>query len=449
MIWISILDKTYSKNISHLSLPSSSSKLGAFCLYCITFFYCLGPVLNSYSSIIDFIFFTSIFLSLYFFIKIKLFPPPFLKIFLILVPIFFYIVVSAVFYSEAQLFDFIRLSLKPVRIITTLLGGFALVALFLRLGRSLSSLYLFIFMAIVLHALIMILQLYSPDFKDLIYSFTTSDSIMIESYSYEYNFRMGGLAGSFGSSTLSVAQAFGIILLPFIKKGRGFWQRSFLNLCAVIIFFSVIICGRSGLLFILLFYPLSSILVSGGFKISNSGKLVFLSLGLLGLIAAMVTVIGNLDETSDLFYALRRTFETLIALDSGGKIQDGTFNTILTFMVLPNSPEGFILGSSEFLINTHFDRTLNSDIGYIRNLWGMGIFVALAYWMPYFYFLFKAYLNQQHLDSAKILLVIVLMSILLHVKEDIFYSRILLSYFSIILAMFYFEKNPKNKYVRN
>lgn len=444
-----ILNKSHIKNVDASSLPSSLRKLDAVFLFSLTFLYCLGPVLNSYSSIVDFIFFTSILLSLYLFARIKRFPPPFIKIFWILIPVFFYVLVSTVFYSDAQLFDFMRLGLKPVRIIATVLGGFALVALFLRSGYSLDSVYLFIFLSIGFHSVIMISQLFFPDFKDLIYSYTTSSLLTIENYSYEYNFRMGGLAGGFGSSTLSVTQAFGVILLPFINNGRVLWQRWFLNLCAGIIFFSVIICGRSGLLFALLFYPLSVMLASGTASLRNAFKLMISILFVLLLVTGFLALISNLDETSDFFLSLHRTFQTLIAINDGGKWEDNTVNVLLAHWIFPSRPEIFILGSSEFLINTHFERDLNSDIGYIRNLWGMGLFVAVVYWMPYFYFFTRGLKNLSHHKSANILLIITLITILLQTKEDVFYSRILLSYLALILGAFYFEKFPRNKYVRN
>jgi len=444
-----ILDNRVMKNINDLAPPCPPRNMDAVILFCLTFIYCLGPVLNSYSSIVDFIFFSSIILSLYLVFRIKRFPPPFINIFWILVPIFFYITVSAVFYNEAQVFDFIRLGFKPIRIVATVIGGFALVALFLRSGYSLDSVYLFIFLSISFHSVIMILQLYFPDFKDLIYSYTTSSSLNFEDYSYEYNFRMGGLAGSYGSSTLSVTQAFGVILLPFLNNGRVLWQRWVLNLCAGIVLFSVIICGRSGLLFMLIFYPLSVILASGSFSGRIAFKFMITILALLVFMSGLLALISNLDNTSDLFYSLRRTFDSLIMIKDGGKWEDNTVNTLLTFWILPSRPEIFILGSSEFLINTHFSRTLDSDIGYIRNIWGMGIFVALVYWMPYFYFCIKGWKNLSHYKSANVLLIITLITILLHAKEDVFYSRILLSYFALILGVFYFEKFPRNHYVRN
>ena len=260
---------------------------------------------------------------------------------------------------------------------------------------------------------------------------------------------MGGLAGSYGSSTLSVTQAFGVILLPFLNNGRVLWQRWVLNLCAGIVLFSVIICGRSGLLFMLIFYPLSVILASGSFSGRIAFKFMITILALLVFMSGLLALISNLDNTSDLFYSLRRTFDSLIMIKDGGKWEDNTVNTLLTFWILPSRPEIFILGSSEFLINTHFSRTLDSDIGYIRNIWGMGIFVALVYWMPYFYFCIKGWKNLSHYKSANVLLIITLITILLHAKEDVFYSRILLSYFALILGVFYFEKFPRNHYVRN
>lgn len=429
--------------------PYGKIRKNTIFLLVLTFLFCFGPVFASVSMMLDVIFFTALFLVVYLLFWLKYLPPSNLRVFYLILPIFFYIYVSALFYEEAQVADYLRIALKPIRIFTTLIGGFALVLLFKRSGHTHNAIYLFIFLSTFIHALIMIMQLFFPDFRDLIYFYTTSDSIKIEEYSYEYHFRMGGLAGSFGSSTLSVAQAFGVILLPFLINERNFWQRWFLIFCGGIIFFSVIICGRSGLLFLLFFYPISVALARDQFGLRSIFRLFIILLILSGLIIALLYIIGTLNEKSDIYNSLRRTFESIIAFSESGKLEDKTINVLLKHWILPTQPEIFILGSSEFLINTHFERDLNSDIGYIRNLWGMGIFIAIGYWVPYFYFCIKGFLGFKYRKSAKILFIITLISIFLHTKEDVFYSRILLSYFGLILGVYYFEKFPRTKYVRN
>lgn len=439
---------------------------GQAVLFCLMFFFCLGPVLNSISQIVDFIFITALLLSLYQIVWVRRSPPQYIKIFLILVPVFLYLLVSVAIAESGGLFDLVKMVLKPVRILITVVGGVVLASLFIRLGYSYATVYLFLYLTITFHAAIMICQLFFPDFKDFVYSYTTNiASAGIEGYSYGYNFRMGGLAGGFGSSTLSVTQAFGIVLLPFLAKNQSLLFRIFLYSSATLIFASVILSGRSGLLCILLFYPIAVGLAGKGDGLGSSIKVVFSISAIFMVVAGVVVWIGmsaGLETTerarsyeagsiisSDIFWALHRTFQTLLEAEASGQFSDNSINTLMTHLVLPDRMEVLALGDAEHLVNSHFGRALDSDIGYIRNIWSMGIFLAFAYWLPYFYFAIKAFKRIRLAESAKVLLLILVITLFFHAKEDILYSRILLSYLAVILGLFYLEANRVATYVRH
>lgn len=442
------------------------SRASQVALFCVIFCYCLGPVLNSINQIVDFIFITALLLSLYQIAWVRRYPPDYVKIFLILVPVFFYLFVSVAISENGGLFDLLKMVLKPVRILVTVVGGVVLASLFVKLGYSYATVYFFLYLTITLHAAIMVCQLFFPDFKDFVYSYTTNiASAGIEGYSYGYNFRMGGLAGGFGSSTLSITQAFGIVLLPFLARNRSLIFLIFLYSSAILIFASVVLSGRSGVLCILLFFPIAVGLAGKGNGLGSSIKVVFSILAIFMLVAGVVVWIGmfsGLRTTEhartyeagslisiDIFWALHRTFQTLLEADASGKFNDNTINTLVTHIVLPHKMEVLALGDAEHLINSHFGRVLDSDIGYVRNIWSMGIFLAFAYWLPYFYFVIKAFKRVRLAESAKVLFLILLVTLFFHAKEDILYSRILLSYLAVILGLFYLEANRAATYVRH
>lgn len=72
---------------------------------------------------------------------------------------------------------------------------------------------MFLIYAIGLHSIIMIFQFFDPEFKDLIYSYTTSG---VFNGTFEYNFRPGGISGATGGSVLSVFHSLGLIFTLFI-----------------------------------------------------------------------------------------------------------------------------------------------------------------------------------------------------------------------------------------
>ena len=410
-------------------------------LFLLMFFFSAGPVLNSIHPIFDFMFLSGLSLVLIQILYLRRRPPPYYKVFLILVPVFIYAGISLLFYEDVSVNDYVRIILKPVRVFIAVLAGATLVTLFRRANLGANSVYLYLYYSISLSALVMIVQFLYPEFKDFVYSFTRADD-MRELYSYDYNFRMGGLAGGYGSSTLSVAQAFGVLLLPFVCKGRGNLAKFGLRFLAVLIVLSVLLSGRSGVFVLLLFYPWCVLRSNNSKSVSKSIWFIFAMAGMIGGIAGLVMLTSILDQQSDIFYAVRRSLETFINIAESGTFNDDTVNTLFGHLLIPPTADAFLLGSAEHMVNTHFDRSLGSDIGFIRNIWTFGAVMVIGYWLPYILFFLRSVKTSLKDDSVTLLKVIIIMSILLHLKEDVLYSRILLSYLSIILAVFHFERRP-------
>jgi hypothetical protein len=233
-----------------------------------------------------------------------------------------------------------------------------------------------------------------------------------------------------------------VLLLPFVCKGRGNLAKFGLRFLAVLIVLSVLLSGRSGVFFVLLFYPWCVLRSNNSKSVSKSIWFIFAMAGMTGGIAGLVMLTSILDQQSDIFYAVRRSLETFINIAESGTFNDDTVNILFGHLLIPPTADAFLLGSAEHMVNTHFDRSLSSDIGFIRNIWTFGAVMAIGYWLPYILFFLRCVKTSLKDDSVTLLKVIIIMSILLHLKEDVLYSRILLSYLSIILAVFHFERRP-------
>ena len=419
-----------------IPIRSRSEKLP----FLIAVLYLIGPVFNSIHPILDAIFWVSTLLVIYYVIVLRRIQPGYLKYFLVLFLVHGYMLVSISFYELVSTSDYIQVGLKPLRIYITVFGGWILSFIYYTRGYSFQTVLKHMYFAIGLHAVVMIVQFLNPTFKDFVYSYTTNiASAGIENYYYEYNFRMGGWAGGFGSATLSVSQSIGLLFIPFLLKDRSVSQKVIIYLLAVLIASSVLLSGRSGVLCCLLFLPLSIYMSGGRNIVVASTKVIFAVLVLVFIMYLLIDFVSDLPAQSELSSSLSRSIDTLINFQETGTYSDNTVNTLVGHIKFPNDLVTFVLGDGEHLVNTQFGRTLSSDIGYIRNLWSFGLLVSLMFWWPALYFLFVAFQKMRYQDSAKILFIVTLVTLFFQFKEAFLYSRILLSYSSLLLGYMYIE----------
>ncbi|MBL0191337.1 MAG: hypothetical protein IPQ18_08330 [Saprospiraceae bacterium] len=229
-------------------------------LLLFTFLYIFGPVFNPIGSWIDMTFFTSIFLTLYGTLILRHSIPSYFKVFSILIFVFLFVSISILDYHGTQMGDYIINLLKPIRILITMYGGYIICLLLNKYYHNNAIIYAlsFVFISIFLHASLMSYQLLNPDFKDFVYKYTSSGEFRS---SYDYNFRMGGLSGGPGGAVLSVVQSLGIVISVFLYKKVNKVSKLFIIIGSLLIFFSVLICGRSGLWSILVFFAAFYLLI--------------------------------------------------------------------------------------------------------------------------------------------------------------------------------------------
>lgn len=410
-------------------------------LLVLTFLYIYGPVFNSIGSWADFIFVTSIVLIYSNLILKKVPILNYFLPFLILIPLFFYSILVSELTFNITFSDYIVLALKPVRILITLFGGYYLAYIIQKKypQNFINEVFKLIYYSIGLHAIIMVAQFFSPEFKDYIYGYTTSG----EFTSFEYNFRMGGLSGAAGGAILSLVQALGILLLPFFQV-QSVGEKILRIIFSILILASVFTSGRSGLLIIVICFPLAFIATSKLEIQKLISRIAVLFLLVIGVFFTVYFLIQSLPVDDPVSLALSRTFDTYINFKESGTIKDETTSELFQYHILfPTELTIWFFGQPENLVNFGFYRTLNSDSGYIRDIWSFGIIGTFVYYFPIFWTFFKMLSANSKSIATIFLILFSIILIVFHFKEPFFYVRMLWSIYSLVLACHYLTKNNK------
>lgn len=413
--------------------------------FVLFFLFIFGPVFNTIGSWADIIFFLSLFLAFVHIVIQKKFIPKYVTIFSILIPLSILTCLTALFYPKITQSDLVQIVLKPIRILTTLIGGFCLIyTIFHKYPKKYLLLILkLIFFSIVLNGIIMILQFHNPEFKEFIYSYTFTGEIRS---TFDYDFRMGGLSGATGGAVLSVVQSVGIVISPFFFKTLpNKFLKYFYVLCAFSIFYSILICGRSGIWSTFIFTLVSYFFIDSSSFFIKSIKFLRILLFVFLFVMALLFYIEKMEDNNPIFFALNRSLDTFLNFKESGNFEDNTVNTLGGHIQLPTDLKTFFLGDTEAIVNTQFDRKLDSDIGYIRNVWGLGIFGTIIYILPMLVFIRLSYKYFSSSNSSKLLLLLSIITCVFHAKEVFIYTRMLFSVYSLILALFYLEVYSKKK----
>ena len=403
-----------------------------------------GPVFNNMGSWADSSFIISIVLTLFSTAFPKPYLPNYSSYFLILFPFFFAVVLVAIFFPGIEVGDISKIIIRPFRILFTLIAGYTLVRVIKRYYDSDFSekIFEFIFLSVFIHASIMLLQFFNPDFKDLVYKYTASGDYRS---SFDYNFRMGGLSGGTGGAILSVVQSIGIIVMPFLFRSITKTKKIVYSLLALAIFSSILVCGRSGLWSVILFTPISVFIADP--KISTATIVKFSSLILLIVVVFIfiISSLGDLESDSPIVLALSRTLDTFLNFSDSGEFEDHTTSVLADHILIPNDFLTWLIGDTEHIVNAQFGRVLDSDIGYIRNLWSYGIIGAVIFVVPMIRTLVLSFNKRNQFISAGFLMILTILTLFFQLKENFMYTRMLFSIYSLIFAIFYFDQKKMEK----
>ena len=395
------------------SFNINSVKLNCYILYTIlAFIYIFGPVLNKYGPWFDVIFFLSTIITLLNLRDIKYLNKNITHAFILVFFLYFFLSLRILTYPSLTLNSWLSVVMKPLRIVFTIWAGLFIGKFYVQRRVNFSNLIGFIYLSILLHSIIMIFQFYSIEFRNFVYTYTTSGEFRS---TFEYDFRMGGLSGGSGGSVLSVVQSLGLILSPFLL----FYQKKSISkllifVSSLAILFSIIICGRSGLYALILFLPYSLYLVYGKVKSIKYSVFIF-SLSIVSFIIFSKVILSN--NTTDFFNSFYRTFDSFIELQETGKYENSTVTIVKNFILFPDFVT-FMVGDNDALLNHDIERNLDSDIGYVRNIFSFGFFGLLIYSLPILFLLRLSFIKMKNGLEYKVLFLLILIMLLFHSKES-------------------------------
>lgn len=400
----------------------------------LIFIFIFGPVLNKYGSWFDLIFIFSIAVFLFNINKIKqLNKKPYIYFHLLFI-FYFFISIRILFYPDLTFIDWAINFIKPFRIVLTLFSGYFLIKFLHKKNFTFLNLLYLIYFAIVLHSLIVILQFFYIEFRDFIYNYTTTGDFRS---SFEYDFRMGGFSGTSGGAVLSTVQSLGIVLVPFLLKlNFDNFSRFLIYVSSIIILLSIILIGRSGIYSIIIFLPISIYLVYGLVKTIKYSIFTFLIAIFAFLFINELLISLDLTTFYNSFY---RTFDSFISLNESGSYENETVEILKDYILIPDI-ETLLFGNNDALLNYEFDRNLDSDIGYVRNVFSFGIFGFIIFILPFFLLLIFTIKNMKNSLPNRLLFLLLIVMAFFHSKEGFLYVRMFWSIICLIIAFISIDK---------
>lgn len=373
-------------------------------------------------------------------------PGPVKTLCLILVSIAAYGLLSALFLSSES--GTFHVALRPLRTLITVGGIYA----FLLIARSYQVRGLdvhvveSVYIAISAHSALMVLQFFFPEVRDFIYQYTFADQML----KWNQQFRMAGLSMG-GGAQISVFQAMGFLILPFVLvRSRSFGSTVLNCLAGAVIFLSIVFSGRSGLIAIVFFFPAALILAATSDRAAGQYRRLLLagvaSLSCLAAIALALSAVERIDtfvgsEFADLYeVAVNRTFQTFLG-------EDETLTDLQeNHLFMPEDARTLVFGNPRLIEldqNNDF-RILRSDSGYVRLLFGYGILGSIMNYAFYMVLLRHAWKRrQQHPVSSRVSMLLAVVILFFHIKEIFVFTRIGLSITCLLfLALLLTEDGP-------
>ena len=421
-----------------------SSKINAYTIilnmviFIFWFLYIYGPVIDGFGQGGD----ISLLISLIFCLKLVFSNMKIRKelIFLsgILLTIFIFSSLNFIFLDDQTAIAVgLRGVFRPVRALIHLIGGYSLVK-YTYEKKSKDSNYsvldfiiFIIYISILTHSIIMIFQFIFPEFRNLIYNFTTAK----HQFMHYQHFRLAGLSGA-GGAQLSVVQSLAIPISFYFLKNKKHWL--FWIMGNFIIFSSLIISGRSGFLTIFLTIILYGMLaffnLIHSFKVS---KYLLKAISISSVFLVMLSIFLFVQFKSMPYFdvAIQHSLSAFISNPSTGQT-DGTFKALSKMFILPENVMHLVFGKVSYIeVNTYY--TINTDIGYFQLIWAYGLLGLFLHSIFYLYLLvYPLYFLKKSLYIDKSILVsfIVFLILFFNAKETFFLTRMT---FPITIGLFF------------
>ncbi|WP_176010576.1 hypothetical protein [Paenalkalicoccus suaedae] len=337
----------------------------------------------------------------------------------------------------------LQFAMRSARSLINFGGGVALVYLYHRQHKEefVKQLISHLFIAILLHGVLIIAMYLVDDFRNVIYQLTSAHSIVNNNYPFMNGLRITGL--TYGLASTSVLQMFGILLMPAMLYywGKSMLKNSLIVLGTVIILLSITLAGNSGLLLSILLLPFVSLMTFSRQRVLG----VILKSIKISVPSIIVIVLSQsvLSFMPDQFhrYTIEKVGEVGEVFTNSG--ETSTTITLMDMYHLPNNVTVFLFGSGE--LGRGEAGNTPSDVGWIRWIFAVGIFGSVIMVIPYLYAMWKALgLRSKQRCLSVLTFAILIGSFLLHFKEVGLYNRNAWSVQSVLISACLFVYNHKN-----
>ena len=415
-----------------LSKSSFNKKSYSVVMACLVFFITIGPSMPRFSYAGDTLFLASLFSIGLLFLKIKnitLYNEQ--KTLLFTLSLF---VVYSFIIMLLNGVDDLTYPMRGIRILINVLGIGSLVYLMHQHFKSdfFKVLLMLSYFSISLHGFIMVMEFINPTFRDFVYSITEP-----EIHRDNLLFRMAGLTNGGGAGT-SLIQFMAILMLPLFSKNFkiSFSFKLFLFITATINLFAMLVSGRTGVFFTFLFVPLLYFWINSKISIKKTTFLKILILTLFGAVFIsllslfeIININKVIESSEALLLAINRLFLEIDSIVTQGEIR--TLTVLSKENSIPDDWLQFIFGNSIYARENS-----NSDIGYIRDIFGIGIIGVILTLLVYVYLIYDS-LRKYNVNFvlAKYIIVLIVSLIIVHYKEPFLFTR----YFLTITLFMYFS----------
>lgn len=243
---------------------------------------------------------------------------------------------------------------------------------------------LFVYLAVVVHGLIIVLQFFYPGFRELTYA------ILIDMQVLEANkiFRMPGLAGA-GGAQVAAVQGLGFFVGVHLALTRRKYLWYIVGNTVVVV--SFLLTGRTGFIMvgISILYVITYLFFRQDKRVAEPSRNQ--SLNRLAAVVLSVAVVAwtysaissAYENNKYLKIAIDRSFKTYFEYRETGEAADETLEALSKMIDIPQNNFILMFGNARLFDNTTL--VYESDIGYIRLWWGYGLIGLMAHIAFYLY----------------------------------------------------------------
>ncbi|TWT03630.1 hypothetical protein [Planomicrobium sp. CPCC 101079] len=317
-----------------------------------------------------------------------------------------------------------QIFLRSVRSMINFIGGFSIAYLYVRrFGKKFSfQIINHIYLSIGLHAVIILLMYLNDTLRYLVYDMASTMSVVNDTTPIALGYRIPGL--TYGLSTTSVVQMVGLLLLPYLLQhvNKSVWKPVYL-LGALLIMVSIFLTGRTGLLFLILLFPLAMLFGNTKKEKKNIAKTAFnfMKIGAVGaLLYFSFTFLMKFLPAYFREYTIEKAGEVTQFFTNSGNTE--TTVAIKSMYFLPTDALTFIFGSSNSgRGNMGY---ISSDVGFVLLIFSIGI-IGLLIMLSVYLLSMNIALKTYVLDKkiAVVTLLVLLSSLMLNFKEVALFTR--------------------------